>query len=371
MEGMEMNLFGGIYQGKRVLVTGHTGFKGSWLIFWLNRLGAEVHGIALDPPTTPNHISTLHFKYDSIILDITRKEEFDAALRRVSPEIIFHLAAQPLVRISYERPYETYLTNIMGTVNVLDSARNLDSLKAVIIITSDKCYENREWPWGYRENEPMGGKDPYSSSKGCAELVTAAFRHSYFDPGESNGRTSDVLIASARAGNVIGGGDWAQDRIVPDLVKAASVNNTLFIRYPNATRPWQHVLEPLSGYLLLGSRLLEGKREFARAWNFGPDPGSNLPVIDLVKEAIAVWPATRYETIKTPQPHEAGYLMLDSSMARKMLSWNTVWDFKTTIRRTIKWYKDYYEHSRIETVADLNAFVKDAREKSLPWTKQK
>jgi CDP-glucose 4,6-dehydratase len=371
MESMEMiNLFGNIYQGKRVLVTGHTGFKGSWLIYWLSQLGADVHGIALEPPTTPNHLSTLSIDYHSVILDVTRKEEFTKAVREIRPEIIFHLAAQPLVRLSYEQPYETFLTNVMGTVNVLDAARHLDSLKAVVIVTSDKCYDNKEWVWGYRENEPMGGKDPYSSSKGCAELVTAAFRHSYFNTA-AYGKSHNVLIASVRAGNVIGGGDWALDRIVPDLARAASSHASLMLRYPGATRPWQHVLEPLSGYLMIGWRLLEGKAVFAHGWNFGPSISSNLSVLELTSEAALIWPDVKYETGNEPQPHEAGYLMLDSTMAKKELLWDTVWNFKTTVRKTIEWYKDYYSHSGIRTAHDLQDFVIEATEKSIIWTAHK
>jgi CDP-glucose 4,6-dehydratase len=367
MESMEMkNLFGSIYKGRRVLVTGHTGFKGSWLIFWLSKLGAEVHGIALDPPTIPNHLSALSFDHHPVILDICRKEAFDQAVRKIRPEIIFHLAAQPLVRLSYEQPYETYLTNVMGTVNVLDTARHLESLRAVVIITSDKCYDNREWAWGYRENEPMGGKDPYSSSKGCAELVTAAFRHSYFNSG-NYGTTHNVLIASARAGNVIGGGDWALDRIVPDLVRAASSHAPLMLRYPGATRPWQHVLEPLSGYLMVGWRLLQGKAAFARSWNFGPSTASNLPVVELVKEAALTWHDVTFETGCEPQPHEAGFLMLDSTLAKKELLWDTVWDFKTTVRKTIEWYKDYYGNRAIRTESDLLDYIGEATERSIIW----
>jgi CDP-glucose 4,6-dehydratase len=368
MESLEMtSLFGGIFKDKKILVTGHTGFKGSWLIHWLDKLGAQVYGIALDPLSEPNHISVLKSKYTSRVLDITRKVELEAAIGEIRPEMIFHLAAQAIVRLSYEQPYETFLTNIMGTVNVLEAARHVDSVKAVVIITSDKCYENREWVWGYRENDPMGGKDPYSSSKGCAELITAAYRNSFFNAA-SYGTSHHVLIASARAGNVIGGGDWAQDRIIPDLVKAASQGSTLFLRYPNATRPWQHVLEPLSGYLMLGWRLLEGKPEFAKGWNFGPDISSNLSVIELVKEAARTWPAVRFEFENFPHLPEAGYLMLDSSMARKQLSWNTVWDFKTSIRRTIQWYKHYYEENAIQTDSDLEEFVTEANEKFLVWT---
>ncbi len=363
------HLFGGIYKGKKVLITGHTGFKGSWLAYWLHRLGAEVHGIALDPPTDPDHFSSLKLPIDSSITDITHKEELEAVITRIDPGIIFHLAAQPIVRKSFEQPYETYMTNIMGTVNVLDVCRKLPSVKALVNVTSDKCYDNREWIWGYREDEPMGGKDPYSSSKGCSELVTAAFRHSYFRP-DMFGNTHHLLIASARAGNVIGGGDWAADRIVPDLVKAAASKTTLFLRYPGATRPWQHVLEPLSGYLTLGWKLLEGNSGFAHGWNFGPDIRNNVAVIDLVKEAASVWPSLQFDFEKKPQPHEAGYLMLDSTMAKKILRWEPVWDFRTTVKRTIEWYLGYYENSFINTAADLENYISDATEKSLPWTNQ-
>ncbi|MEI6680989.1 MAG: CDP-glucose 4,6-dehydratase [Bacteroidota bacterium] len=362
------SLFDGIYHGRKVLVTGHTGFKGSWLAYWLSQMGAEVYGIALDPPTEPNHLSVLAFNCHSLILDITRREEFAAAVTSIRPEIIFHLAAQPLVRLSYEQPYETYLTNVMGTVNVLEAARHTDSVRAVVIVTSDKCYDNREWAWGYRENEPMGGKDPYSSSKGCAELVTAAYRHSYFHPA-AFGTSHNVLVATARAGNVIGGGDWALDRIVPDLVKAASSGTRLLLRYPGATRPWQHVLEPLSGYLMIGWRLLQGKAEFGKSWNFGPSIASNLSVIELVTEAAISWKEVAFETGNGIQPHEAGYLMLDSSLAKKELLWDTVWDFKTTVGKTIGWYRDFYANSGIRTGDDLASFIGEATEKSIPWSR--
>lgn len=367
MEGLEVtSLFGGIYRDKKVLVTGHTGFKGSWLVRWLKLLGAEVHGIALDPPSQPNHYQLLNNTVSSTILDITHKEEFERAVMEIQPEIIFHLAAQALVRYSYDHPYETYLSNVMGTVNVLDVSRKLPGLKAVVIITSDKCYENREWSWGYRENDPMGGFDPYSSSKGCAELVTAAFRRSYF-PNEKFGNEHHVLVASARAGNVIGGGDWAADRIVPDIIKSITENRSLYIRYPQATRPWQHVLEPLSGYLLLGWRLLEGKSAFATGWNFGPDLSSNLPVIDLVKQAQLVWSDLKYEVDATPQLHEAASLMLDSSMARKKLPWVPLWNFETTIQHTIQWYKSYYTASKMLTDYNIFEYIESAQAKSAVW----
>lgn len=365
---MEMNgLFGGIYQGTRVLVTGHTGFKGSWLAYWLQRMGAEVYGIALDPPTEPNHLSLLDLNIHSVIGDITSKEWFDGEVRRINPAIIFHLAAQPLVRLSYDQPYQTYLSNVMGTVNVLDAARHCSNLKAVVIVTSDKCYENREWVWGYRENDPMGGNDPYSSSKGCSELVTAAFRHSFFHP-TAFGKSHQVLVASARAGNVIGGGDWALDRIVPDLVRAASTASVLRIRYPHATRPWQHVLEPLSGYLMLGWRLLQGRAEFAKGWNFGPEITSNVPVIELVEKAKTIWAEVQVETGEAPKLHEAGVLMLENTQAKKELHWFPVWDFGSTVEKTIAWYQSFYQGQGIRTNGDLEQYVKEAGKKAAPWT---
>lgn len=367
MESVEMTtLFGGIYRGKKVLVTGHTGFKGSWLAYWLKLMGAEVFGIALDPPTVPNHFSLLGDICTSFILDINKKEAFESVVAEISPEIIFHLAAQPIVRLSYEQPFETFQTNILGTVNVLDAARKSESVRAVVIVTSDKCYENREWVWGYRENDPMGGRDPYSASKGCAELVTAAYRASFFTATGNN--MSRVLVASARAGNVIGGGDWAADRIVPDLVKAASEQRTVYLRYPMATRPWQHVLEPLSGYLALGRQLLSAETRFAKGWNFGPGTASNLPVIRLVEEAKKSWSAIREEVNTEKQPHEAGFLMLDSALAHRELKWEPVWGFAETIQRTINWYRIYYETGDVCTRSDLKAFVNAAFDKKLFWT---
>jgi CDP-glucose 4,6-dehydratase len=368
MEIMEMKtLFGGIYKGKKVLVTGHTGFKGSWLAYWLGQMGADVFGIALEPPTQPNHISNLSLNLKSTILDINDKDKLEDVLVEINPDIVFHLAAQPLVRLSYDQPYETYLTNIIGTVNVLNACRKADNLKAIIIVTSDKCYDNKEWIWGYRENEAMGGKDPYSASKGCAEIVTASFRDSFFNP-DTFGDKHHVLIASGRAGNVIGGGDWAQDRIVTDMIKAASTGGTIFLRYPNATRPWQHVLEPISGYLMLGWRLLEGRKEFSGAWNFGPDDDHNVPVLELVKEATSVWQSIKYDFEKSPQPHEAGFLMLDSTKAKKLLKWSAVWSFKTTVQQTIHWYQEFYNNKQVLTMTNLEKYIGDAHKKGLAWT---
>ncbi len=364
---MEINhLFGGTYRGRKVLITGHTGFKGSWLAYWLNRMGAEVHGIALEPDTNPAHFSLLDFPCHSSIVNINDKELLATRIKEINPEIIFHLAAQPLVRLSYEQPLETLMTNIMGTAHVLDATRNLESLQAIVVVTSDKCYDNKEWIWGYRENEAFGGKDPYSASKGCAEIVTASYRNSYFNPA-TWGQDHHVLMASARAGNVIGGGDWAMDRIVPDMVKAASAGEKVYLRYPGATRPWQHVLEPLSGYLCLGWQLLEGKKEFAEGWNFGPDQSNNVSVLELVKAANEVWNDIQFDFNREPQPHEAGFLMLDSSKAKKLLKWNPVWGFQETLSVTINWYKSYYTQNQVDTQNDLEHYIAGAIEKKILW----
>jgi len=364
---VEERLFKGIYFGKKVLVTGHTGFKGSWLSFWLNLMGADVYGISLEPNTVPNHINMLDFQHVSYIQDITDKNALGEIMKAIEPEIIFHLAAQPLVRLSYSNPVDTYQTNVMGTVNVLDEARELKNLKAIVIVTSDKCYDNKEWLWGYRENEPFGGKDPYSSSKGCAEIVTAAYKHSFFNL-DMYGIDHKVLIASVRAGNVIGGGDWCFDRIVTDMIRGAVENKPLFIRYPNATRPWQHVLEPLSGYLLVGSNLLAGNINIAEGWNFGPEMDSNLSVLDLVKESQQYWTRIKFEIDKGSHPHEANFLMLDSSKAKKLLGWKPVWDFKNTVQNTIEWYRYYYDLDKVLTLDQLRSYIDEAKRKKIIWT---
>ena len=266
------------WRGRRVFLTGHTGFKGGWLALWLQRLGADVTGYALDPPTTPSlfAVARVGAGMRSIINDIRDAETLAQAMREAQPEIVIHMAAQPLVRYSYQAPVETYATNVMGTVHLLEAVRQTDSVRAVVNVTSDKCYENREWVWGYRENEPMGGYDPYSNSKGCAELVTAAYRNSYFNPAQYS--QHGVALASARAGNVIGGGDWAEDRLIPDILRAIAAGEAVNIRSPHAIRPWQHVLEPLSGYLLLAQRLIEDGPAHAEGWNFGPSEEDARPV---------------------------------------------------------------------------------------------
>lgn len=363
METLEINnLFGGIYKNRRVLITGHTGFKGSWLSYWLYLMGAKVFGISLEPPTRPNHYDLLDFKIDSYIQDINDLKETEKIIQKINPEVIFHLAAQPLVRLSYQEPLNTLTTNIIGTANILEAARQLTTLKAVVVITSDKCYENKEWVWGYREHEAMGGKDPYSASKGCSEIVTSAYRNSFFN------QSGSALIASARAGNVIGGGDWAKDRILTDIVTSASKSESVFLRFPNATRPWQYVLEPLSGYLMLGWQLLEGRQSSAEAWNFGPNNEGNVTVMELVIEATKHWDKIKFEFDKVAHPHEAGFLMLDSSKAAKLIHWRPVWDFNTTVKHTINWYKAYYESGRLLTDEIIQAYITDAKQKHIQWS---
>ncbi|MCO4782088.1 MAG: CDP-glucose 4,6-dehydratase [Candidatus Cloacimonetes bacterium] len=355
-------LYSGVYQNTKVLVTGHTGFKGTWLVSWLNLLGAKVYGIALSPETTPNHFDLLSPDCNSKILDINDANLLDQTIKDIQPTIIFHLAAQALVRKSYTNPLETLQTNIMGTANLLNSCRDLQSLEAVVVVTSDKCYENKEWIWGYREDEAMGGHDPYSASKGATELITSSFRQSYFHSENS------PLISTARAGNVVGGGDWSEDRLIPDLVKNANQSKATLIRNPLATRPWQHVLEPLSGYLQLGEKLLQKKKEFAQAYNFGPHPENTQTVETIVKVAHSYWSKVTTCSDSSTQPHEAQLLSLDSSKAKQQLKWHTVWDLDQTFEKTIQWYKNYYESKSIHTKDQIHQYVSDATKKKLSWT---
>jgi len=308
-------MFNSIYNGRKVLVTGHTGFKGSWLVYWLKALGAEVCGVSLPVPTAPAHWALLQLEMRSEIADIRDLEMLKKIFTSFRPEIVFHLAAQPLVRFSYREPVETFETNVIGTVRVLDACRTCDSVRAIVNVSSDKCYENREWVWGYRENDPMGGYDPYSASKGCAELVAGAYRQSYFNP-ETYGTKHQVLLASCRVGNVVGGGDWAEDRLVPDMMRAASRGETVTIRSPHATRPWQHVLEPLSGYLQVGQKLLEGQVAFSGPWNFGPEDEGAISVEKVVRCIHEFWPKVNCQFGSEGEPHEAGLLKLDISKVR-------------------------------------------------------
>lgn len=323
--------------GKRVLVTGHTGFKGGWLSLWLQSLGAEVHGYALQPPTEPNFFTVAGIEKSmtsSTFADIRDLDKLSPVIAAVQPEIILHLAAQPLVRYSYQNPVETYGVNVMGVVNLLESVRSIGSVKTVVNVTTDKCYENREWPWGYREIEPMGGRDPYSSSKACSELITAAYRNSFL-------AEKGVAIATARAGNVIGGGDWAADRLLPDFLRAIDSGSTLTIRSPGAIRPWQHVLEPLSGYLSLAERLYNDGAAYAEAWNFGPADEDAHSVGWIVEHLASRTPGMEWHCDSAPQPHEANYLKLDSSKARSRLAWKPHWPLPTALDKTLAWHRGW------------------------------
>ncbi|HKX77852.1 MAG TPA: CDP-glucose 4,6-dehydratase [Novosphingobium sp.] len=329
-----MEILVNTWKGRRVLVTGHTGFKGGWLSLWLHRLGADVTGMSLPAPTQPSFFEQTHLGdvLHHVEGDVRDMQTVSTVIEAARPEIVFHLAAQPLVRYSYDNPVETYATNVMGTVHVLEACRKIDSVRAVVCVTTDKCYENREWVWPYRENDPMGGYDPYSSSKGAAELAIAAYRRSY--PGGPK-------IASARAGNVIGGGDWAEDRLIPDIIRALIAGERPQIRNPASIRPWQHVLEALSGYLAIGARLLEGRDEAAAAWNFGPSDDDTRPVSWIVDRMLAAWgAASGWEQPTAPQPHEAVLLRLDSSKARSELGWKPRLNLNEALTKIVDWHKD-------------------------------
>ena len=340
---MQNNTYNNIYNGKKVLVTGHTGFKGGWLSLWLKELGAKVIGYSLDPPTQPSFFEAIDLKNKliHIIGDVRDENHLLSVFGKHQPEFIFHLAAQSLVRFSYEEPQLTYETNVMGTVNVLEAIRKSKSVRAAVIITSDKCYENKEWIYGYRENDSVGGYDPYSSSKGCAELVVSAYRNSFFNPKDS-GKIHNIALSSVRAGTVIGGGDWGGDRLISDCVKTLSQNKIINIRNPQATRPWQYVLEPLSGYLLLGSKMYKDGVKYSSAWNFGPNGNDIITVEEIVKSVIKNWGKGEYKVDISRQPHEAGFLKLETSKARIFLGWKPVYEIYETIKRTINWYKYFY-----------------------------
>jgi CDP-glucose 4,6-dehydratase len=361
VEGVALNeLFGGTYAGRRVLVTGHTGFKGSWLCLWLTALGAHVTGLALAPDTEPAHWQLLGLNdVKDLRVDLRDAAAVRQMLELTAPELIFHLAAQPLVRRSYREPVTTFDTNVLGLIHLLEAVRVTPSVRALVNVTTDKVYLEQAADAGYREDHPLGGHDPYSTSKACAELVTECYRKSFFGDG-------GPLVATARAGNVIGGGDWSHDRLVPDLVRAASSGTTLQIRHPHAVRPWQHVLDPLAGYLRLGERLLAGDA-VEEPWNFGPAADATLPVQALVSLMQAHWPQLRSEEQPGPHPHEAATLRLDASKAAQQLGWRPVWDAQTTLRSTIQWYRDYYERGQLDSRADLQAYVDTARSGGMEW----
>lgn len=334
------------WRGKRVLLTGHTGFKGSWMSLWLQSMGADLQGLALSPPTEPSLFEVAkvaegmaHFTGD--IRDYTTVL---TRMQSLQPDIVLHMAAQPLVRLSYQQPIETYATNIMGTVHVLEAARHCGSVKAIVNITTDKCYENREWVWGYREDEPMGGYDPYSSSKACAELISAAYRASFL-------KEAQIAVATARAGNVIGGGDWSFERLVPDILRSLQHKDVVSIRNPHAVRPWQHVLEPLSGYLILAEHLFTHGHVDAEAWNFGPNDEDARPVQWIVERLCESWrDSAGWRIQEGPHPHEANVLKLDISKARRRLNWAPRWSIETALKHTSDWHQAWLKGQDMQAV---------------------
>ena len=339
------------WAGKKVFLTGHTGFKGSWLSLWLQYLGADVTGYALDPPTNPNlfKVAKVVSGMESIIGDVRNLEQLTQSMINANPEIVIHMAAQPLVRYSYDNPVETYSTNVMGTVHLFEAIRQSDQVKAVVNVTTDKCYENQEWAWGYRENEPMGGYDPYSNSKGCAELVTAAYRSSFFNTADYS--SHGVALASARAGNVIGGGDWAADRLIPDVLSAFSENRPVIIRNPNSVRPWQHILEPLRGYLTLAEHLYKDGISHAEGWNFGPNDADAKPVSWIVDTLSQQWGnGASWSLDEVVNPHEANYLKLDISKAKHRLNWMPTLNINQSLEMVVKWYQAYGQGADMQSI---------------------
>ena len=361
-------MFDDFYRGKKVLVTGHTGFKGSWLSTWLVNLGADVIGYSLDVPSEPSLFEDIKLveKITDIRGDIRDLDNFKQVLNNNNPDLIFHLAAQPIVRLSYDDPVETFTTNAIGTLNVLEASRDQDSIKSLVLITSDKAYKNVEWIWGYKEDDELGGEDPYSSSKGCAELIFYSYVNSYF-------KDNDTLakLTTARAGNVIGGGDWAKDRIVPDIVRSFSKDEILSIRAPNATRPWQHVLEPLSGYLTLAKMQTKKESINHESFNFGPRQDVNQNVLRLVEEFSKYWDSGSWRVHENNAKPEAGLLKLNCDKAQAMLDWKAILSFEETIKFTGEWYKTYFEEE-VDlydfTIRQINEYSQKAKKQGLKWT---
>lgn len=357
MEGVKGKVNSVFWKNKKVFLTGHTGFKGSWLSLWLQSMGAIVKGYSLAPPTNPSLFleADVAKNMESEIGDIRDLEQLKESMLGFNPDILIHMAAQPLVRLSYIEPIDTYTTNVIGTVNVLEAARNCMNLKAIVSVTTDKCYENKEWAWGYRENEPMGGHDPYSSSKGCAELVTSAYRNSFFNSKDT------AALATARAGNVIGGGDWAEDRLIPDILKAFEKSKSVIVRNPLSTRPWQHVLEPLSGYLVLAEHLYTFGQEFAEAWNFGPKDEDCKSVNWILDQMVSTWgEGAGWELDQNNNPHEAGFLKLDCSKAASRLNWHSKWNLEHTLTLIVTWHQDWKAGKNIKEkcMQEIAAYIK-------------
>ena len=356
MEIIEGKVNASFWKGKKVFLTGHTGFKGSWISLWLQSMGAIVKGYSLAPNTTPNIFTEAGVAKDmeSEIGDIRDLDKISNSMTVFNPDVLIHMAAQPLVRLSYLEPVDTYTTNVIGTVNVLEAARKCPNLKAIVSVTTDKCYENKEWEWGYRENEPMGGHDPYSSSKGCAELVTSAYRRSFFNSDDT------ASLASARAGNVIGGGDWGEDRLIPDILRAFEKSEPVVIRNPLSTRPWQHVLEPLSGYLVLAQELFLNGDNFAEGWNFGPKDEDCKPVSWILDKMVTYWGNNASWSIdKNNNPHEAGFLKLDCSKASNRLKWNPKWNLQETLEMIVNWHQNYLKgiNMKKECLKEINKYT--------------
>ena len=349
------------YRGKKVLLTGHTGFKGSWLALWLTELGAQVTGYALPPNTRPSLFDAAEVSRDihSVLGDILDSKKLEETFRAFQPDIVFHLAAQPLVRLSYAEPVLTYQTNVIGTLNVLEAARKTSSVKAFVNVTTDKCYENKEIARGYREDEPMGGYDMYSSSKGCVEIMSSSYRRSFL-------QNSGYAMATARAGNVIGGGDWAADRLIPDCVRSIEAGKEIEIRNPQATRPWQHVLEPLSGYLLLGNLLYTCGKTYAEGFNFGPNPDSVLTVAEVARQVVEEYGRGSVKVHKKDDLHEANLLMLDISKAQTVLGWQPAYTARQAVEKTVQWYKRFYQGEPIRTFTLQQ--IKEYQE-SIVWKK--
>ncbi len=356
-------MFNQVFNKRRVLITGHNGFKGSWLAQWLSLLGAEVHGLSVNPPTNPNHWSHLNLKIESEHnIDISIFDDLEKALLEIKPEIIFHLAAQSLVKEGFRSPLKTWRTNLMGTANLIECSYKLDSLKAIVVVTTDKCYENQEWLYGYREIDKLGGKDPYSASKASCELLVESYRNNFL-------KSKKIKIATARAGNVIGGGDWSEERLIPDLIKSILNNNDLVLRAPNSTRPWQHVLDCLSGYLLLAENLFLKGEEYAKAWNYGPNHASNKPVAELVYEFKKHIPKLSWHISQKKNLGESVQLHLDSTLARNLQNWESVWNFNKTVQKTAEWYQSWIKSHKVNTIDDIIEYQNDATNKNIIWTR--